>query len=54
VSGTINGVGGSLTKVGLGILILSGDNNYTGGTMITAGTLQLGTEAMPALSLAMS
>ena len=33
---------GALEKVGLGTMILSGDNTYTGGTTITAGTLQLG------------
>jgi autotransporter-associated beta strand protein len=31
-----------LTKVGTGTMILSGDNSYTGGTTISAGTLQLG------------
>jgi outer membrane autotransporter protein len=34
--------GRSLTKAGAGTLILSADNGYTGGTTITAGTLQLG------------
>ena len=33
---------GALEKVGLGTMILSGANTYTGGTTITAGTLQLG------------
>ena len=31
-----------LTKAGTGTMILSGDNSYTGGTTISAGTLQLG------------
>ncbi len=34
--------GRSLTKAGAGTLILSANNAYTGGTTITAGTLQLG------------
>lgn len=38
-NGDITGPG-SLTKVGSGVLILKGQNNYTGGTFITAGTLQ--------------
>ncbi len=33
---------GALEKVGLGTMILSGANTYTGGTTITSGTLQLG------------
>jgi fibronectin-binding autotransporter adhesin len=33
---------GTLEKVGTGTLTLSGTNSYTGGTTITAGTLQLG------------
>ncbi len=34
--------GSTLNKQGAGTLILSGDNTYTGGTTIAAGTLQLG------------
>ena len=33
---------GTLEKVGAGTLILSGTNTYTGGTIISAGVLQLG------------
>jgi len=43
--GTITGVGGSLVKDTNSTLILTGTNTYTGGTTITAGTLQIGTGA---------
>ncbi len=36
---TIGGAGG-LTKTGSGSLILSGANDYSGGTTVSAGTLQ--------------
>ena len=39
-SGNVTG-GGSLTKLGSGILILSNTDNYTGGTAIKAGTLRV-------------
>ena len=38
-SGSLGGSGGSLVKVGTGVLTLSGNNSYTGGTAIHAGTL---------------
>ena len=41
LSGLISGQG-AWTKSGPGTLILSGANTYTGGTIINAGTLQLG------------
>jgi autotransporter-associated beta strand protein len=42
VSGLIDGLGGSLVKVGKGTLKLSGANNtYSGGTTIKQGTLDL-------------
>ena len=40
-SGQIVG-GGSIVKAGSGTLVLTGDNTYSGGTTINAGTLQLG------------
>jgi autotransporter-associated beta strand protein len=40
-SGIIQG-NGSLTKFGAGTLTLSGNNSYTGGTTVVAGTLQAG------------
>ena len=42
VSGVIGTSTGALTKDGTGTLILSNDNSYSGGTTITAGTLQIG------------
>jgi len=36
---------GELTQKGAGTLILSADNNYSGGTTISAGTLQIGNGA---------
>ena len=40
-SGAISGPG-AVTQIGYGITILAADNSYTGGTTITAGTLQIG------------
>lgn len=40
-SGTMSG-SGALVKSGTGTLILSGTNTYTGGTLISSGTLQIG------------
>lgn len=42
VSGSIGGSGKALTKIGNGLLTLGGDNTYSGGTSINAGTLALG------------
>ena len=41
VSGAVSGVG-PLTKTGSGTLVLAGTNGYSGGTTLTAGTLQAG------------
>jgi autotransporter-associated beta strand protein len=41
LAGVISG-NGSLQQIGTGTTILTGDNTYTGGTTIAAGTLQLG------------
>ena len=40
--GLNGGVGGSLTKIGTGKLTLTGNNTYTGGTIIENGYLQVG------------
>lgn len=44
VSGTISGNGGSLTKVGSGVLTLSGANSYSGGTELDGGALVIGND----------
>lgn len=43
-SGVLSG-SGALTMAGSGVLTLTGSNTYSGGTAISAGTLQLGTGA---------
>jgi autotransporter-associated beta strand protein len=40
-----NGVVGSLTKTGLGTMVLSGSNSYSGGTFVNGGTLQFSSDA---------
>ena len=40
------GTGGSLVKAGTGTMTLSGANSYSGGTIVTAGTLATGTVAL--------
>jgi autotransporter-associated beta strand protein len=47
-SGVIFGKGGSLTKVGTGILVLGHANSYTGGTTIKGGNLWLTMRAVRA------
>jgi fibronectin-binding autotransporter adhesin len=47
-TGTITGTGGALTQAGSGTLeLLTASNSYTGGTIINAGTLQVGDNATP-------
>ena len=41
ISSLISGASGALTKTGAGTLILTGSNNYNGGTTISAGTLKI-------------
>jgi autotransporter-associated beta strand protein len=47
-SGLISELGGPrpLEKIGAGTLVLSGNNTYSGGTTLSAGTLQLGVDAV--------
>jgi len=44
LSGNLSG-SGSLAKIGDGVLILSGNNNYAGGTEVQAGTLEISSAA---------
>ncbi|MEW6256247.1 MAG: autotransporter-associated beta strand repeat-containing protein, partial [Pseudomonadota bacterium] len=44
VSASIIGAG-ALTKIGAGTLVLSGTNAYSGGTVLSAGTLQVSSDA---------
>ena len=39
IAGVINGSGGNLNKIGAGTLVLTGNNTYSGTTLISAGTL---------------
>ena len=47
VGGVISGTGFKLTKDGVGLLVLNGDNSYDGGTLIKGGILQFGNGALP-------
>jgi autotransporter-associated beta strand protein len=51
ISGALNGTGG-LTKTTAGTLVLSGNNTYTGPTVVSSGTLALGANnTLPATAL---
>jgi autotransporter-associated beta strand protein len=41
IAAVLSGSGG-LQKIGAGILVLTASNSYTGGTLVSAGTLQIG------------
>jgi autotransporter-associated beta strand protein len=45
VSSDIVGAGGAITKNGTGTMVLNGSNTYSGTTVVTAGTLQIGNNA---------
>jgi autotransporter-associated beta strand protein len=50
-AGNMSGIG-SLTKIGSDVLTLSGNNSYSGGTTVNAGTLRLGSAtALPTLGV---
>ena len=40
-AGTMSGTGGTLEKTGIGTLVLSGNNSYSGGTNLLGGTLSV-------------
>jgi fibronectin-binding autotransporter adhesin len=41
MNGTVSGSGASLTKNGLGTLVLAGNNTYDGGTILNGGTIDI-------------
>lgn len=53
ISGVISGTNG-LTKAGIGVLTLTGTETYTGATVVSDGTLQLGNGITPGASIATS
>src|SRR3546814_11320135 len=50
MSKAITGTGG-LTKTGAGTLVLNGENTYAGGTVVSAGTLEVGDKDHAAASI---
>ena len=46
ISSTLAGAATSLTKLGVGTINLSGNNTYTGSTIVSAGTLNIGSSAL--------
>ncbi|PUE51436.1 hypothetical protein B9Z45_14735 [Limnohabitans sp. 2KL-17] len=53
IAGVVSGASGSITKQGTGALTLSGDNTFTGGVTVSAGTVKAGASAVPSTSGAM-
>ncbi|MDB6173122.1 MAG: Outer rane autotransporter barrel domain protein [Chthoniobacteraceae bacterium] len=45
ISGALSGKGGALTKIGVGMVTLSGKNSFDGGTTIEAGILAIHSDA---------
>ena len=51
ISSTLAGGATSLTKLGPGTIILSGSNTFTGPTIVSAGTLNIGSNALASSAL---